>query len=444
MGTITSVLHKLNSSLDKSETGRAVKRKLKYLLQNILREKAFWWHENALKNELEHFRGDPNRKIRVVFLIHIASSWTALKSIYETALKNENMEATVVLTPRRKNRFSEQWEGLDESETYFKSQNIKYIRSCSDDYSLWLDLKELNPDVVFIQTPYEDQRHGLYKIGRLNKFTRVCYVPYAFILTAGTFEQDFYGTYFHKDCWRIFAESDYHRKKFISFCDEKKVVVTGYPKFDVYKDLGRNQAQEYKKTILWAAHWTIGDEHFNASTFLKNYRYFIDLAKSNPDITVVFRPHPFLFRSLVDGGHFTQAQFDDFLASWMKLHNTEIDTNPNYFETFVRSDILVTDNGSFLGEYLPTENPIIYTHNYEDNGHNLSEYGINLIKYHYIAKDVEELRTLIDDVFFCGNDYLKEKRIQNARHLIFSSKDKAGELIVRSIVREFKGVHHST
>lgn len=438
MKIIKRNLQKLNSYLDSSDSGRIIKKKLKYLFQEVMREKAYWWHSKALEKNLKAFRKDPRSKIKIIFLIHLPSSWTALKSVYEACLKDPTVEPILVLTPRRTNRFSDKWEGLEESEAYFKSQNISYTLSCNKDYSQWLDLKDLNPDVIFIQTPYEDQRHPLYKIGRLSKFTRVCYIPYAFILTAGSFEEEFYGTFFHKDCWKIFAESEYHKQKFAKFCSEKNIVVTGYPKFDAYKDV-KNIDRSFGKTIIWAAHWTIQDEHFNASTFLKNYHFFLKFAQENPEIRIVFRPHPFLYKALVQGGHFSQSQLDEFVKLWSSFANTETDTSPNYFETFFDSNLLITDNGSFLGEYLPTENPIIYTHNYTNNEFNLSEYGVGLTKYHYIAKTVDELNDLVKEIIINNNDYLKKDRLQNSQKFLFSTGEKSGDLIVRSIVNEFNG-----
>ncbi|WPU65818.1 CDP-glycerol glycerophosphotransferase family protein [Peredibacter starrii] len=434
---IKKTLHQFNSVLDTTNIGRAAKKKLKYIFQDLLREKPFWWNKILLENQRRKFCLDSGHRVKIVFLIHLPTSWTALKSIYEACVPNEKIDPILVLTPRRQNRFTDKWEGLIEAQTYFDCINIPYVVSCTKDYTEWLDLKALKPDVVFIQTPYEDQRHPLYKIGKLSKFTRVCYVPYAFILTAGTFEKDFYGTYFHRDCWRIFAESEYHKGKFAQYCDENRIIVTGYPKFDEYQELKSSEMETSSKTILWASHWTIQDEHFNASTFLKNYKYFLRFARENAHIKLIFRPHPFLFRALVEGKHFTEEQLNEFIKEWSDLPNTEIDKNPNYFEVFVRTDILVTDNGSFLGEYLLTGKPIIYTHNYKSDSFNLNDYGVQLTKFHYVARNVNQLEELINDIFLCGHDYLKEKRVENSKNLIHSSGEKAGDLIVRNIINEF-------
>ena len=88
----------------------------------------------------------------------------------------------------------------------------------------------------------------------------------------------------------------------------------------------------------------------------------------------------------------SRRELGEYKDSINNLPNAQIDENVEYFGLFRTSDLLITDNSSFLAEYLPTENPIIYTHSYDNDQHNLSEYGQQLTKYHYIARNKNEIK----------------------------------------------------
>ena len=133
------------------------------------------------------------------------------------------------------------------------------------------------------------------------------------------------------------------------------------------------------KRIIWCPHWTINDV-IDASNFLSYYKYFLDLVKSNKGIELKIRPHPLLFNTLLSKNYLTSKQLYTYLNKIDDLENSSIDKNLDYFDLFKSSDMLISDNGSFLAEYLPTEKPIIYTHHYKNNQHNLNDLGIKLTK----------------------------------------------------------------
>lgn len=390
-----------------------------------------------------------NQPVRILFLIHLPSSWDALSSIYEECLKDKMIDPLVVSIPRRQLSQYKDFRFGDENYAFLKDKGIEVINGYDKDKNQFIDLKTLNPDVVFVQTPYCSQRPDIYNIKDLIKFTKVSYLQYAFIITAGDFEPHFYSTKFHQKCWKIFAETNYHKslyKKYGLQNYEKKVIVSGYPKFDRYQFPLSEKAQNIWKIskdsnsdikrIIWCPHWTI-DELFNSSSFLKYHQYFLDLANSN-NIELIIRPHPLLFETLLTKNLMSKNDIDAYIDKISKLPNASINSTGDYFELFRTSDALVSDNSSFLAEYLPTNNPIIYTHSYENNSVNLNEYGIELTKYHYIAKNQEDLDALIKRVVIGSDDYNRDLRISNTKkHMAFIEGNSG--LFIKSYIKKYFG-----
>jgi hypothetical protein len=387
--------------------------------------------------------------IRIIFLVHLPSSWDALSSIYEECVKDKIIDPLVVSIPRRQYDQHKDFRYSNENYDFLKDKGIPVINGYDRDRNQYIDLKEFSPDIVFVQTPYCSQRPEIYNINNLVKFTKVAYLQYAFIITAGDFEPHFYSTKFHQKCWKIFAETSYHKslyKKYGLHDYEKKVIVSGYPKFDRYNyPLSEKSKNIWKiskelnpdiKRIIWCPHWTI-DKIFNSSSFLKYHRYFLDLAKIN-NIELIIRPHPLLFEELLVKNLMSKNDLDSYLTEISVLPNVSVNSIGDYFDLFRTSDALISDNSSFLAEYLPTNNPIIYTHSYENNFVNLNEYGIELTKYHYIAKNKKELDELIKRTVIGCDDYNRNLRVDNAKkHMGFIEKNSG--LFIKDYIKKYFG-----
>jgi len=392
--------------------------------------------------------GNKKLPIKVVFLVHLPSSWDVFDSIYRECLADELFDAYIVTVPRRQLSQYSDFRHNDENYNFFHQKGISVIKGYDKEKDVYFDLKSFKPDIVFVQTPYDCQRPEIYAIDNLNKFTRVCYLQYAFIITSGSFEPSFYNTKFHKNCWRLFAETYYHKDLYIKYNGadiSSKVIVSGYPKFDAYrkglgdKDLLWNISKSVNpkiKRLIWCPHWTMS-RLFDSSNFLQYYKYFLNLAKNNENIDLVIRPHPLLFDELLTKNYLSQSELGGYLRKVDELPNAKIDDNMDYFDLFRTSDMLISDNSSFLAEYLPVNNPIIYTNHYENNSVNLNDYGVILTKYHYIAKNEDELDKLINKVLLQGCDYNGEKRIANTKQHMSFIDNNSGLFIKNYLKKSF-------
>ena len=86
--------------------------------------------------------------------------------------------------------------------------------------------------------------------------------------------------------------------------------------------------------IVYAPHWSI-NEGVEYATFQHNYRFMYDYAKSQPEISWVFKPHPNLLFSAVKTGLFPSIEdFKQYLQDWDNLPNAKVETGAYYQEIF--------------------------------------------------------------------------------------------------------------
>jgi CDP-glycerol glycerophosphotransferase (TagB/SpsB family) len=112
----------------------------------------------------------------------------------------------------------------------------------------------------------------------------------------------------------------------------------------------------------------------NFGNFAAMFQDMLTFATANPTVDVLLRPHPLMFRTLVDREVIPTAVLDLWLEQWNALANTAIDADDDVALLFGAADLMVTDGISFLGEYpLATNKPGIF---FENSSHwVLSELG---------------------------------------------------------------------
>lgn len=218
-------------------------------------------------------------------------------------------------------------------------------------------------DVVFTSIVYDDQT--------CNRYTALPISEYA--LVVGTFYG--YGGIFNSSIhrvatlnqvamfWRLFVANDAIAAMFVAARPVLKgtMIACGYPKMDRMADIPpqRNRA----KTILICPHHTLSrevGELLAISTFLKFSDFFLRLPSMFPEVRFVFRPHPLLFPRLETGDWWGRKKTDAYRAAMMALPNVEFQQGGDYFETFVNSDAMIHDCGSFMAEYFYTGRPQCY------------------------------------------------------------------------------------
>ena len=83
---------------------------------------------------------------------------------------------------------------------------------------------------------------------------------------------------------------------------------------------------------------------------------------------------------------------------------------------FRRSDLLIQDSGSFIGEWLPTDKPCMYLVNPERNQetymNGFSTIGRKILEKYYLCHNEQEIEHYFNMLMFDKNDPLKDERIK--------------------------------
>ena len=143
------------------------------------------------------------------------------------------------------------------------------------------------------------------------------------------------------------------------------------------------------------------------STFHKNFKFFLDFAKTHPHLSFIFKPHPALKNACVQFGLMSEVEYNNYLDEWRNLPNSDVYEGGRYFELFKTSDVLVTDASSFPAEYFPTRKPIIFLERKDKAP--LDAFGKKLFLGIYSLYDICEFENLLNKILFV-DDSLKPVR----------------------------------
>lgn len=388
------------------------------------------------KKDIERIRKKTLRgeKINVIFYTNEPQKWS-YDSVYREFEKSPYFEPIVIVVPRYrvhtgkdKTRMS-----LEEQYIFFKERNYNVQYGYKE--GKYIDIKTFMPDIFFYLQLAEIP--GIDEPLLLSKFTLTAYCPYAYQFSD---YKKHYLQKFHKLLYINFMEHELTLKRFESYKpgNSRNCVSVGYPKLDIYfkntvkpeivKRLWKNPE---RIRVIYAPHHSFQKSESNIfrwGTFPDNYNFILDLAKNHQETTWIFKPHPMLHSVIVNEGLMTEKEVQDYYNEWNNIG--KLYDSGDYFDIFKSSDIMITDCGSFLAEYLPSHKPLIRLVNNE--GLSLNELGNLFSKCFYISHNNEELKNIFNEVIIKGNDYLKEERCKMSDTLI-DSKESAAHKIYRNL-----------
>lgn len=381
----------------------------------------------------EKFISSTSGAIKVDFYFQWPPGWTNFESVIQTMLKNPAFDCQVVVVPYLN------WKAKDINgdiqRNILRDLGIKYIGY--EDYVL----EKRQPDVVFLQNPYDEARPETFRSHYLHqRGVKIAYIPYA--LDTGIGEESMVYQY-NLPCqnlatW-IFARSQRHKDEFAVQCraGNKHVHITGHPKFDYYDErYNKKKASDpdtKMKTFLWTTHFVLPGDVKMYTTFNIYCQAFMKIMMRD-DINLIIRPHP-LFTQWIDGA--SQSARDNYkklLALSAIRDNVTWDTDANYQDSFSKSDALIADAGSFLLEYLPSGKPILYlTH---ETCHGLNKTADFIYSSYDVAWQEDDIHKFVDSIV---NDHdamkpLREKVLKEELCIDgISAADKIANIIVSTL-----------
>lgn len=365
-------------------------------------------HEKALR------RLKGRKTYKCLFMALFDSVWKYDK-VYQLMAENPLFEPIIMVCPVVNYGRENMLDRMEATYHYFIQKGYHVIKSYSENTDTYIDIRrEICPDIIFYTNPYDDLIDKRYHITSYRDFLTV-YVPYS--INNSVEYKGNYDLIIHNLVWRHYLPSQYHLDYSLKYARNRGVnsVMTGFPGIESLIDhhIPSDSAWKIKsapkmKRIIWAPHHTIepvGTVYY--SCFLRYCEFMIHLAQKYQDsVQFVFKPHPLLKNKLeLSWG---KEKTDDYYSRWQLMPNTNIHES-DYEDLFLTSDAMIHDSGSFIGEYLYVNKPVMRTLNEVDESEKMNGFAMECISNHYLAyeeADIEQfIQNIINDV-----DPLKEKR----------------------------------
>ena len=273
------------------------------------------------------------------------------------------------------------------------------------------ELESHKPDMVFYQQPWG--MTGPLSPGAVSKYALCFYLPYS-IATAIDNQSIF------NKCKDFFQSLTAH---FVFNTDVQKqyeslgifnTVPTGHPKLDAYGESVKRDfwIRKGKNKIIYAPHHSFEKSSLLWATFQWNGKKMLEIARNNSDTEWIFKPHPRFKHALKSNQIMTDAEVEDYYNGWSQIG--QIYDQGDYFDLFRTSDCLITDCGSFLTEYLPTGNPVIYLVSSETNATPRNVIHEKSSQHYYKVRDAASLDEVFQMLVKDAKDPLMELRNRDA------------------------------
>lgn len=314
---------------------------------------------------LRRIRRKPKgEKVRVLFIVCELAKFKC-QTLFEAMMHDGRFEPVIALSAWNV-QGSHTDDELDRefalAEAFFDKLGFAHIRTVLTHPRRFIPLESFNPDVVFFSEQWAP--HGGQDPETVSRFALMCYVPY-FVPNYGDVDTDCHNPT-QEFAWRYYVLDERWAKLYRADCSRWTTVMefvpAGHPALDYIVHAGEERSRG--DLIVYAPHFSFPIEGrkwkllWKWGTFNWNGREILDYAKSHPEMSWAFKPHPLLRESLVETGLMTKDEVDAYYKEWERIGGACYDSD--YKGLFLKSRAMITDCGTFLTEYGATGKPIIH------------------------------------------------------------------------------------
>lgn len=369
------------------------------------------------------------RRLRVAILYQAPEGWCNVRSVWAALSRDEAVDARVVLLPFLHQDY--EW-NRGRAESYLSDQGVPFVP--------WdaFDLVGAGLDVVIYTSPYDQTRPREYHFAELRRHVcYVAYVPYALDVGGGPVNVEFqFGQPVTKHADAIFVRSEGARHMFERYCPSgaAHVVVSGHPRMDAIANLRDFQVDPAmleaigdRRAVLWNAHFSFDSDQW--STFDRLAESIFEAFRARPGLALLFRPHPLLWKKLVNLGILAAGEIDGFKRELRSL-GVVVDEHEDHRHAFAASTAMISDASSFLLEYLVVGRPVLYLEN--RYGFGLNEEGMALVPNYQVAQTGAEIGAFLDQLLR-GEDPLKARRAAAVEAFFPGFDGMAGQRVVEHL-----------
>ena len=365
-------------------------------------------------------------KKHLLILHQLPESWANVRSVWEAARADDSVDVSVILLPFIHRDY--QWQ-RDQAEAHLRALGVPFVP--------WdthvLDGERI--DAVLYTSPYDETRPAAYKFAELRQRVGLtAYIPYG--LEVGGGEQNYvyqYGQPVTAHADAVFVRSQSVREMFARHCPTGAghVQVTGHPRMDGLVDIAQLPVDPAllaaigeRKAVLWNAHFSFDGDLW--STFDQLAAGILDAFASRPDLVLLLRPHPLLWKKLINLNILNEHEIADLKVQLSAL-GVIIDERSDHRHAFAASSAMMSDAGSFLMEYLATGKPVLYLKN--PHGLGLNEEGAAVVRQYQSAVDAEQVAAFLDQLRR-DEDPLLHSRSAAIRHFFHQLDGGAGRRVL--------------
>lgn len=352
----------------------------------------------GLRLQLKRVNGQP---IHVVFVCHRPAIWESLHSVYDAMKQDPAFRVTLVAIPNKK-----QLPGLGLDHQQYETEGAEEFwkdEGCINGYDYqtgtWLDLQTLEPDYVFFQQPYNISKPPQYHSHLVSQYARLGYVNYFGVLFADDVYDECTPPDFMRDLSFFFTQNpmddEYVRNRMQRVgAPNCRVIQTGFPRYDRIADYRVqpcdiwNASEHFK--MVWTPRWTTNEGNCHFFDFKD---LLVEYCKNNPDVEMVFRPHPQAFLEWNATGELPEAEANVYKRNFVDS-NMHLDQAGNYFPMLYTSDCLITDRSTIFLDYYCSGKPIIYCTSQNQHDAVFPQYMEGM----YCVSNWEELEAVLNDL----------------------------------------------
>lgn len=343
--------------------------------------------------------------LKVVFLLQRPEAWGNVASVWAKMVSDARFSPAVMLLPYniRDVRMSAERAVLHRE--LLVQHDVPFL-----EWEPGARLESGEFDVAIFTHPYDRERPEAFWFAQVRgRVGKVIYIPYGLTVGAGAknirlqFAQPL-----QVGADLVVARSPGEKSMYAKYCPrgDDHVQVLGHPRFDSLLqalksiDVTELRARIGGRTaILWNSHFSFGHSYSqsaNFSTFdLLGPEIFEFFAGNRERLCLVWRPHPGLFPALVEQKLVRLEQLPQ-LRTELREIGVVLDEAPSHLQSFVCSDALLSDAGSFLFDYLAVQRPQLTLLNPE--GEPLNEEARALVFASGSATDMTAVRRFIEVV----------------------------------------------
>ncbi|MBD5400735.1 hypothetical protein HDR61_03255 [bacterium] len=356
-------------------------------------------------------------KIHIGFLVWQNTKWS-YESLYNQFASNPRYDVTVLIINAKSARVSPQVNTQDNI-AFFKNHNVKVINNIAD-------YKNANIDIAFYEQPWFviDNLDTDFHPHNLSLYSLTFYVPYAIQMDADNPNVVEACKSFYDTLYLSFMFNDLILSNFKAY-NITNMIAVGHPKLDVYASPAKTDnawRSADKLRVIYAPHHSFGNSFLKWATWEWNGQHLLELAtKTQDSVEWIFKPHPrFLvaLKELLGSAEKAQAVYDD----WQKV--ATVCTSGDYFDIFKTADLMISDCGSFVLEWLPTGKPYMQLIPHYPDTSPRSETDRHYSSQYYKCNTNDDIDTIFDMLINQHQDPMKDSRIKLAQSIPMNATEK--------------------